>query len=153
MIANEIALLRGGQIKYLLGQQMDSLCKKYHLRMADIEVLFYLKNNPEENTASDIQKSLHINKGYVSQIVKGLSEKGYLTVTTDEKDRRYMYYTVTDKTYEITDAHQKIWDTLGARIFKDISPEDREVFDRVTVTVCNNITEMMNEKPYCILDK
>ncbi|MCD8150901.1 MAG: MarR family transcriptional regulator [Clostridiales bacterium] len=145
MTKNEIALLRGGQIKYLLGQQMDSLCKKYHLRMADIEVLFYLKNNPEENTASDIQKSLHINKGYVSQIVKGLCEKGYLTVTADEKDRRYMHYNVTDKTHDITDAHQKIWDTLGTRIFKDVSPEDREVFDRVMVTICKNIDEITNE--------
>ncbi|MCC8152654.1 MAG: MarR family winged helix-turn-helix transcriptional regulator, partial [Lachnospiraceae bacterium] len=111
------------------------------------------KNNPEENTASDIQKSLHINKGYVSQIVKGLSEKGYLTVTADENDHRYMHYTVTDKTHDITDAHQKIWDTLGTRVFKGISPEDREIFDRVTITICKNIDEMTNEKPAIILDR
>ncbi|MCD8365565.1 MAG: MarR family winged helix-turn-helix transcriptional regulator [Clostridiales bacterium] len=147
MKENEIGLLRGGQIKYLLSRQMNSLCKKYHLRLTDIEVLFYLKNNTEKNTASDIQKNLHINKGYVSQIVKNLIKEDYLTVTAGEKDHRYMHYTITEKTHDITDEHQRIWDLLGRKLFEGISTEDRETFDKVVNTIYENITEMLNEQP------
>ena len=148
MKENEMGLLRGGQFRYLMNKQLNALCKKYSLRRADIDVIFFLKNNTSQNTASDIQRNLHINKGYVSQIVNGLCEKGYLTATPDTQDRRYMHYKVTEKTAEITEEHQRIWETLGTRIFEGISPEDREVFDRVMATVCENITAMSGEKKH-----
>jgi len=147
MLEHEIGLLRGGQIKYVLGREMDSLCKKYHLRLTDIEVLFYLKNNTEKNTAGDIRKSLHINKGYVSQITNSLCEKGYLTADADANDHRYMHYSVTEKTHEITDTHQQIWDSLEQRLFDGISAEDRETFFNVLNAVYGNITKILHEEP------
>ncbi len=145
MKKSEEGLLRGGQFRFLLNRKMMSLCSRYCLKRAEIEVLLYLHENPEHNTAKDIQNYLYINKGYVSQIVDSLHQNGYLTATPDEKDRRFVHYAVTDKTAEIAEDFEALNENLGEKLFEGVSEEERKTFQNVAEIVFGNIVNMLKE--------
>lgn len=58
------------------------------LNQLEIDILLFLKNNPECNTARDIVNLRGFAKSNVSTAIDGLQKKGYLSVYTDPESRR-----------------------------------------------------------------
>lgn len=136
------SLLRGGQVNSLIDQQAVNIREKYGLKRVDIEVLHYLARNPEKNTARDIRRSLRINKGYVSQIMDHLGKRGFIIASPDQHDRRYTHYLVSEKTKEIVDETNRMWDSVGRIVFNGVTEEEQKVFRTVISKIEKNIMEM-----------
>ena len=64
------------------------VCKTYGLSPTAFDVMMFLANNPECNTARDICRIRGIKSGIASVTVEQLIGRGYLTRETDGKDRR-----------------------------------------------------------------
>ena len=57
---------------------MSSVCEKYQLRQMEYDILMFLYNNPQHNTAADIVRYRKSTKSHVSMSLKVLEEKGLI---------------------------------------------------------------------------
>ena len=67
---------------------MQPLRKELDLSQLDLDLLLFLYNNPELNTARDAVTYRGFAKSNVSTAVETLTEKGWLTVEPDPESRR-----------------------------------------------------------------
>ena len=66
----------------LYESQMDAVSRAQDLARVELDILLFLANNPQFDTATDIVERRCISKAHVSQSVKSLEQRGYL-------ERRY----------------------------------------------------------------
>ena len=71
---------------------------KYHLSPNEIEVICCLDRT---SSAREIVLMTDVSKGLVSRSVKGLREKGYITTTLSDKDKREQYLALTEEGQKI----------------------------------------------------
>ena len=74
---DDIAAMRS-----LYSAQLDAVGREYGLARVELDILLFLANNPQFDTATDIVERRCISKAHVSQSVKSLEQRGYL-------ERRY----------------------------------------------------------------
>lgn len=65
------------------------ICEKYQLKQNELDILLFIGNNPEFNTARDVCEIRKIKKGIASVMIENLVERGYLRREADPKDRRH----------------------------------------------------------------
>ena len=66
----------------LYSAQLDAVGRECGLARVELDILLFLANNPQFDTATDIVERRCISKAHVSQSVKSLEQRGYL-------ERRY----------------------------------------------------------------
>lgn len=74
----------------------QSVCAEFLLTRAEMDVLAFLANNPEKDTARDIVELRMIPKANVSQAVELLMHKNLLTRRQDTQDRRKIHLSLTE---------------------------------------------------------
>lgn len=74
---------------------------RFNLSAIEVDVLLFLANNPDINTASDIVRKRKITKSHVSLAVHSLLEKGYLSKTEDAFNKKIRHLFLTEKSSEI----------------------------------------------------
>lgn len=75
---------------------IDPVCKKYGLTQMEFNILLFLANNPEFDTAAQITKKRAFTKSHVSMSVRSLEERGLLTGEYHGTDRRTIHLKLTD---------------------------------------------------------
>ena len=88
------------KLRKLFKKIEDESRRLYDLKQIDLEILFYLRDNPSASLG-DISRSEGLNKAQVSMSVNDLKTKGYIDITESEKDKRYLIYRLTDKAEEL----------------------------------------------------
>ena len=66
----------------------QALAGEYGLNQLEIDILLFLHNNPDCNTASDIVELRGLAKSNVSTAIERLRREGYLRVMPDRGNRR-----------------------------------------------------------------
>ncbi len=77
-------------------KSVSPVCEKYQLTLAEFDVLMFLANNPEYDTATDIVEKRYIVKSQVSTSIKSLEQKGYLIRNYKNNNRRTLHLTICD---------------------------------------------------------
>ena len=70
-------------MRSLYSAQLDAVGRECGLARVELDILLFLANNPQFDTATDIVERRCISKAHVSQSVKSLEQRGYL-------ERRYV---------------------------------------------------------------
>ena len=136
------SLLRGNMFMDLFESRCAGIMGKYNLRRVDTEVISYLYNNQDKNTAGDIGRFLNRNKGYISQVVDRLCQEEYITAVPDREDRRYVHYLVCPKSKEVAEDVKVLWEEISEELFEGISEEERTVFRSVALKLRENMIQM-----------
>ena len=110
----------------------------YPLSKTEVDVMIYLYNNPEYNTASDITEFRRIPKANVSQAVESLVQKGYLTKASDSTDRRRDLLFPTEQSKDILTVLNKIDKLYSDLLFTNFTEKEREEFSRMSRKVLQN---------------
>ncbi len=100
--------------------------------VTETRVLFELNDN-DECSANDLVNKLHIDKSYLSRIIKHFKDEGLLSKQTSEKDARSFKLSLTDKGKNITDK------LIGASN-KQIS----SLLESLNLEECNDICRAMD---------
>ena len=66
----------------------SSVCEKYQLRQMEYDILMFLYNNPQHNTAADIVRYRKSTKSHVSMSLKVLEEKGLIERRIDKDNKK-----------------------------------------------------------------
>jgi len=102
-MAHLAAILRGERMKRMREMLSTPLQKAYDVNRMELMVLDFL-GHAKMDTISEMRRYLNVNKGYLSQMMAKLMEKGLVTSHGDEKDRRVVHYQLTAKGSEASNA-------------------------------------------------
>ncbi|MBP3520837.1 MAG: MarR family transcriptional regulator [Oscillospiraceae bacterium] len=82
-------ILRYGDHTYRLRQRLaQPLCEEFDVSCKEIDILSFLCNNPELNTARDITEHLKIAKSNLSPLLVHLEKAGWLRAEPEQGNRR-----------------------------------------------------------------
>lgn len=137
------SILQSGQFKKLMEDEITGLRKKYGLKKAEIEILYFLSQCGEHNTSTDIYYQLMMNRGHISQAVDGLCRKHYIAAIHDEEDRRYVHYKILDSAAEIVEEIAKAHENMRNKILQGISEEELNAFLSVAIKIRRNIDHLI----------
>ena len=127
-------------------QMLKNICEKWRLTITEGKVITFLYNNPGKDTAADITELRMLSKGNVSQAVKSLFQKGLLTRSADQNDRRKIHLSLLSPAKEITNAIHVMQKNLYGQIFNGLSEEDLKIYERINQKIMENTTNAIKER-------
>ena len=65
-------------IKKLYTVSLEPVCKQYDLTRMELDILLFLANNPQYDSAKDIIERRKLTKSHVSTSIKSLTKNNYL---------------------------------------------------------------------------
>lgn len=137
------ALLTGSQFKRLYEKKIRNMATRYALTPAEINVLLFLANNPDYNTAKDISEMRMLPKSCVSKAVDSLIRQGFLTSSEDEKDRRILHLFILPSSDGIVTDARSAQEEFFSHVFRNFSQEERDMLDALTKKLVNNMKEII----------
>ena len=137
------SILKGGKFRKLMEEQIGEIRKKYDMKKAELEILYFLSRCDGHNTSTDIHDQLLMNRGHISQAVDRLCKRKFISAIPDERDRRYVYYILLDSAREIVRELSTQYEELNCKILDGISEEELEIFQRVAAKIRNNMEKLI----------
>lgn len=117
------------------------VCKANGINQTAFDVIMFLFNNPEYNTARDICEIRGIRSGIASVAVENLAQNGYLERKRDTEDRRIQRLILTEKARKVTEegraAQKEFFDILCS----GISREEMQMYEIITGKMAANVME------------
>ena len=105
-------------------------------------ILGFLSSNPDRDIfQKDIETEFSIARSTVTCIVKLMEKKGYIRREAVKEDARLKKLVLTERGKEIHRLHMNDVDFLEERCRRNISPEEMEMFYRVTDKLKKNMEE------------
>lgn len=120
-----------------------SICRELHMPQTAFDILMFLANNPEYNTAGSIVALRGLKANLVSVNVDRLVQDGYLDRRDFPGDRRKTVLFCTPKAQPVIDRGRQLQGDFVEDMFRGVDQASREVFRRVMRTVESNISEIM----------
>ena len=118
------------------------LCKETGLPPLALDILLFLANDPEHNTAKDICRMRGHKSGIVSVHVERLVNDGLLERQEMPGDRRQTRLICTEKAQDIITRGRDIQWQFGLRLMEGISKEDHETMHRCFERIDANLDEI-----------
>ena len=109
---------------------------KYHLSPNEIEVICCLDRT---SSAREIVLMTDVSKGLVSRSVKGLREKGYITTTLSDKDKREQYLALTEEGEAIRLVIERSRVDFFEKAFEHYEGTERQVFEALVKLMSKNL--------------
>lgn len=103
------------------------IMERFSLSAAEVDVLMFIANNPEYNTAAQVSKIRMIPKSHVSLAVSLLFEKGLLAKSDSRKKSIQLFPTETAS--EIIDFGRKMQDDFQEALFSGFSAQEKAVYE------------------------
>ena len=124
---------------------LTPLCKEAGLPPLALDILLFLANNPEHNTAKDICRMRGHKSGIVSVHVERLVNDGLLERREMPGDRRQTRLVCTERAQDIITRGREIQWKFGLRLMEGISKEDNEIMRRCFEKIDINLDERSEE--------
>ena len=127
--------------------KVSGVCEKYQLRQLEYDILMFIYNNPEYNTAADIVRIRKSTKSHVSISLKVLEDRGFIERRVDKDNKKHVTIHLLQLANEVIE--DGIWaqKEFAQDMFEGLSEEEIKVFMNVFQKVYENAERMIsNEK-------
>ena len=128
-------------IKKLYSNVFERIAVEYNITANEVMILTFLKDDFDQDMATDIVNTLMISKSHVSLSVNNLEKAGYIVKKQDVNDKKKIHLVITEKAKPILDEIEEEQNKLYEVMFKGITDEEKEVLRLVLQKMCNNINE------------
>lgn len=143
---NELDLLMNGhQFKKFLEKKYDGIMNKYDLRKIEIEILSFITNCGENDTARDIATIQYISKAHISNSIDDLTRKNYISVIEDSQDRRRCHLRLTETAKPIIDEIELARKQIFEILFQNVTADEKQVLINIAKKISNNIREDLDK--------
>lgn len=130
--------------KKLYEKRCQNIMKKYDLRIADIDVLYFVANSQGKDLSRDVV-DCGMSKANVSKAVEHLHQKGLVELCEDKEDRRCVHIQPTENAGNIILEVRDIRKEMGECLSEGISEEDKSAVARVMLQLSENISTELCE--------
>lgn len=112
---------------------------KYQMTQMEMDILLFLANNPQYDTASQIVEVRQLTKSHVSASVEQLVQKGLLMRTYEQGNRKVIHLKLMPKAREIVEDGRKCQRSFAELLSEGISPEKLEIAGEVMGQMMKNM--------------
>ena len=116
------------QFGKFFARQFRPLLERTGLSMRELNVLLFLVNNPEYDTARDVTVLRGLSKSQVSQAVELLAAEGLLSRTPDTTDRRVVHLALTEAALPLAREAVAIQRRCGEQLLSGLTPQEQAQF-------------------------
>lgn len=132
----------------LYDKMLKKVCTKYDLTIAEADIISFLQNNPEKDTAGDIVELRRLSKGAVSKAVESLIQKSLLERTEDAKDRRKIHLALKPQAGPVMESINEVRKDFVDTVLDGFTKEELKLYSLFFDRLFENIKKVMerNEK-------
>lgn len=131
-------------------KKSDSVYQRYcqrviqdwNLNATSFQVIMFLANNPQYNTARDLCRMRGIKTGIASVAIEQLIRMGYLERKTDCADRRIQRLYVTAAAQELVRRGREVQQEYAKMVSGALTEEELEIYFRLTDKIYKRIDEL-----------
>lgn len=132
------------QLKKKMHALMNDYAKRYAITANEMEFIVFLGHS-KLDTAKDIVNHRGYSRSLVSKTVDSLVRGGYITSSTDERDRRVVHLALTEKAREIMGDLEKTVRDIRMLAFEGISAEEILQAKDILNKILNNFQKISYE--------
>lgn len=144
---NNTEILKFSRSIFLLYERATSqVLEKTGLSQLELDILAFLHNNPEMDTASHIIEYRMLPKANVSQAVDSLTRKGLVVSRRDDSDRRRFHLTPTEAAAPIIEKVLDAQRVFRDLMFADFSESERALYNSMTMRISENAKKQLEKK-------
>jgi MarR family transcriptional regulator for hemolysin len=136
-------------IKKLNENMLERAAKQCGLSIQEADVLSFLRENPEFDTACDVALYREVSRAYVSKAVELLEQRGYLSISRDEADRRKQRLKITDTAKAVAEALHEAQSAFYNAVTANLTEEEIKTMLAIIGKCAENVaaeTKLLNIK-------
>ena len=117
------------------------VCDKYELTQMEYDILMFLHNNPQNNTAAEIVKIRKSTNSHVSTSLKNLENKKLIERKQSEENKKHVEIFLLDKAELIVEEGINAQKQFAQNVLSGLTEEEKDMCIRVFDKICNNAEE------------
>ena len=117
------------------------VCDRYELTQMEYDILMFLHNNPQLNTAAEIVKIRKSTKSHVSTSLKNLENKKLIERKQSEENKKHVEIFLLDKAELIVEEGINAQKQFAQNVLSGLTEEEKDMCIRVFDKICNNAEE------------
>ena len=121
------------------------VCDRYGLTQMEYDILMFLHNNPQHNTAAEIVKIRKSTKSHVSTSLKDLESKGLIRKIQSEDNKKHIEIVLLDKAELIVEAGINAQKQFAQNVLSGLTDEEKNMCINVFDKICNNAEKYLKE--------
>ena len=121
------------------------VCDRYGLTQMEYDILMFLHNNPQHNTAAEIVKLRKSTKSHVSTSLKKLENKGFIERIQSEDNKKHIEIVLLDKAELIVEAGINVQKQFAQNVLSGLTEEETHMCIKVFNKICNNAEEYLRK--------
>ena len=111
-------------IKRMYERTLADAAGRCGLTVPEADVLSFLRENPEFDTARDVALYREVSRTYVCKAVEALAGRGYIEIAQDKADRRLQHLSITEKAKEATEILHEAQFAFYGKITEGLTPDE-----------------------------
>ena len=117
------------------------VCDQYGLTQMEYDILMFLHNDPQHNTAAEIVKVRKSTKSHVSTSLKKLEDKGLVERIQSKDNKKHIEIVLLDKAELIVEAGINAQKRFAQNVLSGLTEEEKCMCINVFDKICNNAEE------------
>lgn len=139
-------LTAGSQVRSVYEGFCRPVCRQWGLSQTELDVLLFLANNPEADTARDVCRLRKIKKALVSVTVDKLASAGLLEKRRDPADRRIWRLALTPAALPAAEAGKRAQQAFFSAVCRDLTQEQVRTFFALQEIMVRAIQKLAEEE-------
>ncbi len=119
------------------------VCEKYQLTQMEYDILIFLHNNPQHNTAAEIVKIRKSTKSHVSSSLKNLENRGLVERIQSADNKKHIEIVLLEKAVPIIEDGIKVQKEFAKTLLRGLSEEEKRICVEVFNKICKNADEYL----------
>lgn len=115
-------------LKALYSDCTSGVCEKFRLTKMEYDIMMFLTNNPQCDTAADIVKLRRLTKSHVSAALKSLEGRGLVTKSFCGKNQKSLHLKLTPQASAIVSEGRKAQIKYAKILFNGFSDKELAEF-------------------------
>lgn len=121
----------------------SKVCDEYGLTQMQYDILMFLYNNPQHNTAADIVKIRKSTKSHVSTSLKGLEDRGLIKRLQSAENKKHIEIVLLEKAMPIIEDGIKAQKDFASNVLSGLTNEEKRICISVFDKICHNADEYL----------
>ena len=123
-----------------------SICEKFGLTHMEYDILMFLHNHPQFNTAADIVKIRKATKSHVSTTLKTLQDNGLVRKIQSPDNKKRIEIELLEPAQKVIQEGLSVQKEFVKDLFQGLSEEELRMWQSIFTKVCNNAERCLKEK-------
>ena len=120
-----------------------SVCAEYSLTQMEYDILMFLHNNPQHNTAAEIVRIRKSTKSHVSTSLKELESKGLIERVPGADNKKHIEIKLLKKAEPIIENGIQAQREFAKHVLTGLSEEEKRICKAAFNKICSNADEYL----------